>query len=321
MSGADGTGRAAARKSAISSRSFLRRLAGHVPAPLDGLCEFGAGGLADLRGTLEVLRGVGIEGRDPEYIRRTLPLLRAAIGPYFRPEVRGLENIPESGPVLLVGNHSGGMLIADTFVFACEFYARFGPERLFHQLAHDVVVRVPYLGGLRRFGTVAASHENAQAAFDEGAAVLVYPGGDYETFRPSWESAEVDFGNRQGFLRLALSANVPIVPVVSLGGQETALFLTRGERMAHALQLDRLLRSRVLPVSVGPPFGLTIFDLPGRMPLPAKISISVLPPLDVSELAGRGCDRDLSTAYDRVIDVMQSELTVMQESRSVPVLG
>jgi 1-acyl-sn-glycerol-3-phosphate acyltransferase len=240
---------------------------------------------------------------------------------YFRPEVRGLDNIPDSGPVLLVGNHSGGMLIADTFLFACEFYARFGPERRFHQLAHDVVVRLPYLGGLRRYGTVAASHANAEAAFAEGAAVLVYPGGDYETFRPSWESAEVDFGNRQGFLRLALRANVPIVPVVALGGQETALFVTRGERMARALRLDRMLRTRVLPVSVGPPFGVTIFDLPARLPLPAKISISVLPPIDVSEIAGRGSDGDLAAAYDKVIDVMQSELSVMQESRNVPIIG
>lgn len=316
-----GTDQASAGRSAISSRSLLRRLAAHVPSPLDGLCEFGAGGVADARGMFEVLRGVGLEGRDPEYIRRTLPLLRAAVTAYFRPEVRGLEHIPASGPVLLVGNHSGGMLIADTFVFACEFYARFGPERLFHQLAHDVVVRLPYLGGLRRYGTVAASHANAEAAFAAGAAVLVYPGGDYETFRPSWESAEVDFGNRQGFLRLALRANVPIVPVVSLGGQETALFLTRGERAARMLRLDRTLRSRVLPVSVGPPFGFTIFDLPARLPLPAKISISVLPPLDVGELAGRGSDRDLATAYERVMDVMQSELTAMQEARRAPVVG
>lgn len=316
-----GSGSAGSGRSSISPHSLLRRLAEQLPSPLDGLCEFGAGGLADARGMLEIIRGVGLEGRDPDYIRRTLPLLRGAVSAYFRPEVRGLENIPPTGPVLLVGNHSGGMLIADTFVFACEFYARFGPERLFHQLAHDVVVRVPYLGGLRRYGTVAASHENAEAAFAEGAAVLVYPGGDYETFRPSWESAEVDFANRQGFLRLALRAKVPIVPVVSLGGQETALFLTRGQRMARALRIDKTLRSRVLPLSVGPPFGLTIFDLPGRVPLPSKISISVLPPLDVSELVGDGTDRDLAAAYDRVIEVMQSELNVMQKSRSVPVLG
>jgi hypothetical protein len=35
---------------------------------------------------------------------------------WFCADVRGLENIPPRGPVLLVGNHSGGMLIADTFI-------------------------------------------------------------------------------------------------------------------------------------------------------------------------------------------------------------
>ena len=116
-------------------------------------------------------------------------------------------------------------------MFALEFYARFGPERRFHQLAHDVAARLPFTG-LRRYGVLAASHENARKAFALGAPVLVYPGGDYETFRPSWHSDQIEFGGRQGFIKLALERDVPIVPVVAIGGQETALFLTRGERAA-----------------------------------------------------------------------------------------
>ncbi|MEY2404262.1 MAG: hypothetical protein QOD38_1813, partial [Acidimicrobiaceae bacterium] len=81
--------------------------------------------------------------RDPEYIRRTLPGMKGISDVYFRGEVRGLENIPADGPVLLVGNHSGGTLIADTFVFSQAFYEHFGPLRPFHQLAHDMVFRVP----------------------------------------------------------------------------------------------------------------------------------------------------------------------------------
>src|ERR1019366_7045131 len=57
------------------------------------------------------------ELRDPEYIARTLPALRVMADVWFRADVRGLENIPPAGPVLLVGNHSGGTLIADTFIF------------------------------------------------------------------------------------------------------------------------------------------------------------------------------------------------------------
>ena len=85
--------------------------------------------------------------------------------------------------------------------------------------------------------------------------VLVYPGGDWETHRPSWESDKVDFAGRKGFIRLALDAGVPIVPVVSIGGQETALFLSRGAGLAKALRLDKLFRLKVLPISIAAALG------------------------------------------------------------------
>jgi hypothetical protein len=47
--------------------------------------------------------------------------------------------------VLLVGNHSGGTMIADTYVFAQAFYDHFGTERPFYQLAHDLVFKLPGL--------------------------------------------------------------------------------------------------------------------------------------------------------------------------------
>jgi len=65
--------------------------------------------------------------RDPQFIRQTLPAYSRAAQLYFRPKVRGLEQIPAEGPLLLVGNHSGGTLIADTFAFAYGFYNYFGP--------------------------------------------------------------------------------------------------------------------------------------------------------------------------------------------------
>ena len=76
------------------------------------------------------------------------------------------------------------------------------------------------------------------------------------------------FGGRQGWIRLALEKDVPIVPVVSIGGQETALFVTRGQRAARALQLDKLLRLKTLPLSISFPWGLLPGDLP-HIPLPA----------------------------------------------------
>src|SRR3954447_15254946 len=264
---------------------------------VDAAAAWGEMAVSDFIHLDRTLDGNDIDQWDPEYIRRVLPAWRAIFGTYFRGEVRGLENIPPEGPSLLVGNHSGGTMIADTFVFAGEFYEHFGPERRFHQLAHDVAARFPATG-ISRWGTVAASHDNARRAFDLGAPVLVYPGGDRETFRPSWQSDQVDFGGRQGFVRLALERGVPIVPVVAIGGQETALFLTRGEHAARISGWAALTRIKVLPVAVAPPFGVTLLDLPTRIPLPAKITVEVLPPIDLKRRFGAEPDHD--AVYEHV---------------------
>ncbi len=157
----------------------------------------------------KVLRGVAeqatkripradLDERDPDFIRERLPSLWLLASLWFRGEVRGLGNIPDDGPVLLVGNHSGGNMTPDTIVFTLAFNTYFGVERAFYQLAHNLVLSMPALSQLRKFGTVAASPGNASKALASGAALLVYPGGDYEVHRPSWQRNRVDFGGRQG---------------------------------------------------------------------------------------------------------------------------
>jgi 1-acyl-sn-glycerol-3-phosphate acyltransferase len=260
-----------------------------------------------------------LDERDPDYIRETLPRLWLLASLYFRAQVRGLENIPEEGPVLLVGNHSGGNLTPDTGVFTLAFNTYFGVERRFYQLAHNLVLSMPGLGWLRKYGTVAASPENADEALESGAALLVYPGGDYEVHRPSWDRAKVDFGGRQGWIRLALKHDVPIVPVVSVGGQETALFLSRGEGLAHLLRLDKLFRLKVLPVSLGIPWGINVGDMFGHIPLPAKITTQVLHPIDLRERYGK--NPDLDEIYNDLIASMEQTLKALQSERRLPVIG
>jgi len=296
------------------TRNPLVHLARHSPAPVDGLLQIVGSVLGDTAGF--ATGDDNFDAWDPEHIARTLPVLNPLLSAYFRADVRGIENVPATGPSLLVGNHSGGTMIVDTFLFTFAFYDHFGPERRFHQLAHDIAARIP---GLRRFGTLVASHENAQRAFGKGAPVLVYPGGDFETFRPSWHSDQVEFGGRKGFVRLALEQGVPIVPVVSIGGQETALFLTRAQHLARALRLDRLARIKVLPISIGPPFGINVLDLPGRIPLPAKITIEVLPPIDLTQRFG--ADPDVDEVYAHVTATMQDALDRLSEERTLPIVG
>jgi 1-acyl-sn-glycerol-3-phosphate acyltransferase len=260
-----------------------------------------------------------LDERDPDYIRESLPRLWLLASLYFRGEVRGLGNVPEEGPVLLVGNHSGGNLTPDTGVFTLAFATYFGVERAFYQLAHNLVLSMPGLAFLRKYGTVAASPENADKALRSGAALLVYPGGDYEVHRPVWERHKVDFARRKGFIRLALEHDVPIVPVVSVGGQETSVFLSRGETLAKVLQLDKLFRLKVLPVSLAIPWGLNVGDMLGHWPLPAKITVEALAPIHLRDEFGQ--DPDLDEIYDHVIRLMQDTLDALAAERRLPVIG
>ena len=261
-----------------------------------------------------------LEDRDPDYIREVLPLLWLIATFYFRAEVRDLRNIPADRPALLVGNHSGGNVIVDTFIFSLAFYTYFGVERPFHQLAHNLAIAWPLAGELlRKAGTMSASPGNAEKALDAGAAVLVYPGGDWETHRPSWEGNKMDFAGRKGFIRLALEAGVPIVPVVSIGGQETALFLSRGAGLAQALRLDKLARLKVLPISIAAPWGLNIGDFAGHLPLPAKITIEVLPAIDLEREFGP--DPDVDEIYRHLTAQMQEALDALAAERRFPVIG
>jgi 1-acyl-sn-glycerol-3-phosphate acyltransferase len=260
-----------------------------------------------------------LDDRDPDYIRETLPRTWLLSSLWFRGEVRGLGNIPEEGPVLLVGNHSGGNLTPDTTVFLLAFSAYFGVERRFYQLAHNLVMSFPGLSFLRKYGTVAASPENAAKALESGAALLVYPGGDHEVHRPSWERNRVDFAGRKGFVRLALEHDVPIVPVVAIGGQETALFLTRGSGLARALALDRLLRLKVLPVSIALPWGLNVGDFFGHIPLPSKIVVEALAPIHLREEFGP--EPGVDEVYEHVVALMQDTLSALAAERGLPVIG
>ncbi|MGV7835610.1 1-acyl-sn-glycerol-3-phosphate acyltransferase, partial [Mycobacterium kansasii] len=87
----------------------------------------------------------------------------------------------------------------------------------------------------------------AAAALRSGGVVVVFPGGDYDAYRPTTAENVIDFNGRKGYVRTAIEAGVPIVPMVGIGGQETQLYLTRGTWLARNLGIKRLLRSDILP--------------------------------------------------------------------------
>jgi 1-acyl-sn-glycerol-3-phosphate acyltransferase len=275
-------------------------------------------------GPIEVARKALISGaaanldaRDPAFIRSQLPAMWLLASIYFRAEVRGFDRVPQDGPVLFVGNHSGGNMTPDSIVFMLGFNTYFGVERPVYALAHAMVTAFPVVGTIgRKWGIVTADPAIAKTALERGSCVLVYPGGDVETHRPWTARNEIRFDGRKGFLKLAAETGVPIVPVVSIGGQETFLPLTDGRGIAKRLRLAQLGRLKILPVSLALPWGLNVGDFLGHIPFPAKITMEVLEPIDVRERFGSRAASD--QAYDYVTLRMQETLTALAAERVLP---
>lgn len=254
---------------------------------------------------------------DPTFTELLINAVAPVINRWFRPEVRGLETFPSTGGALLVSNHSGGVLTPDWNVLAPAVYGKFGYDRPLYTVAHYGVFFTPFRAALGRLGVIHASRENAEEVLRSGAVVLAFPGGDYDAFRPTLSQNVIDFGGRTGYVRTAMEAGVPIVPAVSIGGQETQLFLTRGNWLAKRLGLKRF-RIEILPLTIGFPFGLTLF-FPANMPFPAKIVYQVLEPIDI--VARFGTDADVHEVDAHVRSVMQSALDRLGRERRLPVVG
>jgi 1-acyl-sn-glycerol-3-phosphate acyltransferase len=226
---------------------------------------------------------------------------------YFDAEVRGLERIPDRA-ALLVGNHSGGVMTPDSFIFFRHYLRHTGFEDAPVSLAHDLLFDVPVVRDvLYGGGAVPASREHAVEALRAGRKLLVYPGGDWEAHRPSSDRDKIDFGGRHGFVKIALQAGVPIVPIVAAGAHDGWWVLTRGDRIACKLKLDKLLRLKVFPIALSAPFGLTIGPVSIHIPLPSRILIEVLEPMMLDGSADNPDDVD--RGYRRVTQTMQRRLT------------
>lgn len=264
------------------------------------------------------------EQRDPDLIREGLPISWLMATLYFRAKVEGLDNIPDVGPALLVGNHSGGNYIPDSFILGMAFATYFGSERPWFALTHSAAMAMPIVGQfLKAFGSIPASRDNADEALRRGACVLVYPGGDIETYRPWWKRNEVSLAGRKGFIRTALKNEVPLVPVVNIGSHETGIFLSDGQWLCKLLGLDKSLRIKATPIQIGLPWGIWATDFLPRVLLPAKIGIRVLPEVRFPRTGAAAAADDVyvQECFDEVVRRMQEAHDEMAAQRRWPIIG
>lgn len=263
------------------------------------------------RGPLSPLSS--LDRRSPDLIRALSPALRLLVERYHEVDLQGFERVPE-GAALVVGNHNGGTMCPDMFALMAAYWRHFGADAPAYGLMHDLMFRVPVIGPLMaRFGAVPGHPETAATLLARGAKVLVYPGGDIDAFRPASERHRVVFGERLGFIRVALRAGVPIVPVVSAGAHDGFHVLTDGAEIARWSGWKRLTRIEVFPLIVALPFGLAAGPVLAYLPLPVRMKIRVLDPIRFPDLGPEAADDDavVRRCRDQVLGVMQTALDAL----------
>lgn len=218
---------------------------------------------------------------DPGAVRRVDAWARLLLGEdrYFPIEASGWENLPPP-PVMLVSNHSGGTSIPDAWGLGSAWYRQVGFERPIHVMAHDMVFSLKGLGrAFEKVGVLRASRAQARKVLGEwGRDLMVFPGGDLDTWRPFSARYDVRFSGRTGYARLAAELGVPIVPVAHVGAHHTLVVLTDGRKLARRLGLPRIARATIFPVHLSIPWGLAVGPMP-HLPPPTVLRYRVGAPL------------------------------------------
>jgi hypothetical protein len=131
-----------------------------------------------------------------------------ALRDYHRHEVSGLENVPRTGPALLVFNHS--FATYDSWLFGVALFDE--TKRLPRGIIDRLMLRTPVLGSVfRECGFISASREEAVRVLCQGHLLGVVPGGMREALRSSKDKYRVDWRDRHGFVWTSIASGAPIV--------------------------------------------------------------------------------------------------------------
>jgi 1-acyl-sn-glycerol-3-phosphate acyltransferase len=276
-------------------------------APVEGPAE-----LRDLRRLVpapEPERRLDDWGRSQRVFDAFEPLLDFYYRHWFRVETEGVENVPGDGGALLVSNHAGALPPDAPMIMQAIRHEHPSPRPL-HMLGENWFKGYPGVSMLvNKLGLVAAHPANAQRLLhDEGRLVLVFPEGQKGSRKLFWQRYRLRRFGRGGFVRTAIRAGVPIVPIAVLGAEEAMPIF------AHVPQLQRLTGLVYFPVNHAfPQFGLAA----ALMYLPAKFKIRFLEPVDLSRY-GPDDAEDLALVQgisEQVRATIQLELDGMRSAR------
>jgi 1-acyl-sn-glycerol-3-phosphate acyltransferase len=213
-------------------------------------------------------------GRSEAAFQLADPILNFYYRYWFRVELQIVENVPAERGALLVANHSGA-LPPDAPMIMQGIRTEHAQPRPVYMLGEHWFKGYPGVGMLaNKIGLVAAHPANAQRLLcDEGRLALVFPEGQKGSRKLYWQRYRLRRFGRGGFVRTAMKAGVPIVPIAVVCAEEAMPIF------AHVPLLQRLTGLMYFPVNHAfPHFGLAA----GLMYLPAKFKIRFLDPVDLS---------------------------------------
>src|SRR5215212_6607603 len=262
-----------------------------------------------------------LDGPDYKFMERQKLLWNPLMDYWFRMEIEGWERIP-APPVLLVGIHAGAPFVWDAWTVGVQWWRRFGEERPLHGTAHDALMAAPLVGSyFRKMGVLPAAPDSMAAALAAGHDVALWPGGEVDSLRRWVRRDEAILAGRKGFVRLAINAGVPIIPISTIGGPDSMPVLATGRRLAKLLQLDKVARLKRFPIALSAPWVIGPALLP-EVPLPTKIRTAFQEPVEVDPDPERASDEDYVAAkYDEVRESIQHGIHVLARRRRLPVFG
>ena len=263
-----------------------------------------------------------LDGPDTSWMEWQKYFWNPLIDYWFRMEMEGFENIPEEPPALLVGIHSGAPFVWDAWTVGVQWWRHFGDERPLHGTAHDALMAAPGIGSyFRKMGVIPAAKDSMLAALAAGHDVALWPGGEVDSLRPWTKRDEAILAGRKGFIRLAIKAGVPIVPISTVGGPDSMPVITSGRRLAKTLQLDKIARIKVMPIAISAPWGLSPAMLP-EIPLPTKIRTAFQPAIELDTDPDRADDDEyVDRMYEEVRGSIQHGMDVLARRRRLPLFG
>jgi len=267
-------------------------------------------------------RAMPATGHEGRLKRAQQPFWNLVMDHYFRMEMDGWDRLPAE-PSLLIGVHSGGSLTMDAWTVALQWHRRFGAQRTLRATAHDVLMAAPGLGDyFRANGVISPSATSMAAALEAGDDVILWPGGEQDAMRNWRKRDQAVLAGRKGFIRFALRAQVPIVPVATVGGHDTVFVLSEGRFLARWTGLGKRLRGATMPIIAGFPFPLAVEILPMHVPLPAKIRTELLAPIHLDADPAKADDKAYVDAmYREVQDAIQTGMDRLAARRRFPVFG